>query len=376
MSSVKTTTVRSNGSSRSITRMLFSAWYRKTKSKDQAFAPECPVRFSLSQLQVATDNFRKRNYLGVCAFGSVYKGRLADGTLVSIQIHSQWKWKTLEPYTDLQFQTEFEMISLSTVHRNLLRLYGFCTTPTELLLIYPYMANRSVSSYLTERPTNVSRLDWRTRKHIALGSARGLSYLHDHCDPKIIHCNVNAENILLDEMFEAVVGGFILSKLTDHNVTDMASSVRRHTVGHIAPEYLSTGKMTEKTDVFAYGVTLLELITGHTAFVLARLANDDDLMLLDWVKGLLKVKKLERLVDPALKKKYVEEEVEQLIQIALLCTQNSALGRPRMSEVVSLLEGDGLAEKWDEWHKVDEELQKEEELALHLTSDSTDESNS
>lgn len=125
-------------------------------------------------------------------------------------------------------------------------------------------------------------LDWPTRKRISLGAARGLSYLHDHCDPKIIHRDVKAANILLDEEFEAVVGDFGLAKLMDYKDTHVTTAVRG-TIGHIAPEYLSTGKSSEKTDVFGFGIMLLELITGQRAFDLARLANDDDVMLLDWV---------------------------------------------------------------------------------------------
>lgn len=106
--------------------------------------------------------------------------------------------------------------------------------------------------------------------------------MHDHCDPKIIHRDVKAANILLDEEFEAVVGDFGLAKLMDYKDTHVTTAVRG-TIGHIAPEYLSTGKSSEKTDVFGYGVMLLELITGQRAFDLARLANDDDVMLLDWV---------------------------------------------------------------------------------------------
>ena len=135
-----------------------------------------------------------------------------------------------------------------------------------------------------ERPENQPPLSWEIRKRIALGAARGLAYLHDHCDPKIIHRDVKAANILLDEEFEAVVGDFGLAKLMDYKDTHVTTAVRG-TIGHIAPEYLSTGKSSEKTDVFGYGVMLLELITGQRAFDLARLANDDDVMLLDWVCG-------------------------------------------------------------------------------------------
>lgn len=134
-----------------------------------------------------------------------------------------------------------------------------------------------------ERVDGEPALSWRTRKLIALGAARGLSYLHDHCDPKIIHRDVKAANILLDEEFEAVVGDFGLAKLMDYKDTHVTTAVRG-TIGHIAPEYLSTGKSSEKTDVFGFGIMLLELITGQRAFDLARLANDDDVMLLDWVR--------------------------------------------------------------------------------------------
>ncbi|CAK9141071.1 unnamed protein product [Ilex paraguariensis] len=241
------------------------------------------------------------------------------------------------------------MISMA-VHRNLLRLRGFCMTPTERVLFHPFMVNGSVASCLRERGESQPPLDWPIRKRIALGAARGLSYLHDHCDPKIIHRDVKAANILLDEEFEAVVGDFGLAKLMDYKDTHVTTSVRR-TIGHIAPEYLSTGRASEKTDVFGYGVMLLELINGRSAFDLARLANDDDFMLFDWVKGLLKEKKLETLVDANLHGYYVDEEVEQLMQVALLCTQTSPMERPKMSDVVRMLEGDGLAERWKAWQK-------------------------
>ncbi|KHN00710.1 Somatic embryogenesis receptor kinase 1 [Glycine soja] len=348
------------------------AWWRRRKPQEFFFdvpAEEDPEvhlgqlkRFSLRELQVATDTFSNKNILGRGGFGKVYKGRLTDGSLVAVKRLKEER----TPGGELQFQTEVEMISMA-VHRNLLRLRGFCMTPTERLLVYPYMANGSVASCLRERPAHQQPLDWPTRKRIALGSARGLSYLHDHCDPKIIHRDVKAANILLDEEFEAVVGDFGLAKLMDYKDTHVTTAVRG-TIGHIAPEYLSTGKSSEKTDVFGYGIMLLELITGQRAFDLARLANDDDVMLLDWVKGLLKEKKLEMLVDPDLHSNYIDAEVEQLIQVALLCSQGSPMDRPKMSEVVRMLEGDGLAERWDEWQKV-EVLRQEVELAPHPNSD-------
>ncbi|KAM0909968.1 hypothetical protein ACQ4PT_014467 [Festuca glaucescens] len=355
------------------------AYWRRRKPEEHFFdvpAEEDPEvhlgqlkRFSLRELQVATDTFSNKNILGRGGFGKVYKGRLTDGTLVAVKRLKEER----TPGGELQFQTEVEMISMA-VHRNLLRLRGFCMTPTERLLVYPYMANGSVASRLRERGPAELPLEWQTRRTIALGSARGLSYLHDHCDPKIIHRDVKAANILLDEDFEAVVGDFGLAKLMDYKDTHVTTAVRG-TIGHIAPEYLSTGKSSEKTDVFGYGIMLLELITGQRAFDLARLANDDDVMLLDWVKGLLKERRLEMLVDPDLLTNYIDVEVESLIQVALLCTQGSPSERPKMSEVVRMLEGDGLAERWEEWQKV-EVVRQEVEMGPHRNSewivDSTD----
>ncbi|XVF67170.1 hypothetical protein PTKIN_Ptkin10aG0099100 [Pterospermum kingtungense] len=182
-----------------------------------------------------------------------------------------------------------------------------------------------------------------------------------------------AANILLDEKFEAVVGDFGLAKLMNYKDTHVTTVVRG-TIGHIAPEYLSTGKSSEKTDVFGYGVLLLELITAQKVSDIARLAENDDLMLLDWlsmgmlkfqVKGLLKEGRLEMLVDSNLQGNYKDEEVEQLMQVALLCT----MCRPKMSEVVRMLEGTGsLAENWHQ-------LQKEEMLRQEFNHNNNENDN-
>ncbi|XP_073151992.1 BRASSINOSTEROID INSENSITIVE 1-associated receptor kinase 1-like isoform X2 [Henckelia pumila] len=339
------------------------AWYRRRKPENHFFDVPAGVhlaqlqRFSLRELQVASHNFSEKNILGKGGFGNVYKGRLADGCLVAIKRLKEDRTQSVE----LQFRTEVEIMAIA-VHRNLLCLRGFCMTSTQRLLVYPYMANGNVASCLRERPESQAQLDWHMRKRIALGSARGLAYLHDHCDLKIIHRNVKAANVLLDDDFEPVVSGFGLAKLMDGKDSHVTTAVCG-TIGHIAPEYLSNGNCSLKADVFGYGVMLLEFVTGQRALDLARLAGDDDLMLLDWVREVFKEKKLETLVDADLGGNYVEEEVEELIQVALLCTQSSPSERPKMSEVVRMLEGDGLAERWEEWHK--EEMFRQEFNRMH-----------
>ncbi|TYJ10629.1 hypothetical protein E1A91_A11G220400v1 [Gossypium mustelinum] len=304
-------------------------------------------RFAWRELQLATDNFSEKNILGQGGFGKVYKGVLSDNTKVAVKRLTDFE----SPGGDAAFQREVEMISVA-VHRNLLRLIGFCTTPTERLLVYPFMQNLSVAYRLRELKPGEPVLAWPTRKRIALGAARGLEYLHEHCNPKIIHRDVKAANVLLDEDFEAVVGDFGLAKLVDVRRTNVTTQVRG-TMGHIAPEYLSTGKSSERTDVFGYGIMLLELVTGQRAIDFSRLEDEDDVLLLDHVKKLEREKMLDAIVDRNLNKNYIMQEVEAMIQVALLCTQSSPEDRPAMSEVVRMLEGEGLAERWEEWQHVE-----------------------
>ncbi|KAL0927965.1 hypothetical protein M5K25_002193 [Dendrobium thyrsiflorum] len=303
-------------------------------------------RYSFKELRIATNHFDPKNILGKGGYGIVYKGCLRDGTLVAV--------KRLKDYNalggEIQFQTEVEMISLA-VHRNLLRLYGFCMTENERLLVYPYMPNGSVSSQLREHIHGRPALGWSRRKGIALGTARGLLYLHEQCEPKIIHRDVKAANILLDEDFEAIVGDFGLAKLLDHQESHVTTAVRG-TVGHIAPEYLSTGQSSEKTDVFGFGILLLELITGQKAVDFGRAANQKG-AILDWVKKLHQDSTLNMMVDKDLKNNYDMVELEEMVQVALLCTQYNPTRRPKMSEVVRMLEGDGLAERWEASLKLD-----------------------
>ncbi|CAN1326212.1 Probable LRR receptor-like serine/threonine-protein kinase At2g23950 [Linum perenne] len=296
--------------------------------------------FSFRELQIATNSFSSKNILGAGGFGNVYKGKLGDGSTVAV--------KRLKDLTgssgESQFRTELEMISLA-VHRNLLRLVGYCATANERLLVYPYMSNGSVASRLRGKPA----LDWNARKRIAIGAARGLLYLHEQCDPKIIHRDVKAANVLLDDYCEAVVGDFGLAKLLDHADSHVTTAVRG-TVGHIAPEYLSTGQSSEKTDVFGFGILLIELITGMRALEFGKSVNQKGAML-EWVKKIQKEKREEELVDRELRSSsYDRIEVGEMLQVAVLCTQYLPAHRPKMSEVVRMLEGDGLAEKWAASH--------------------------
>ncbi|KAL6877500.1 hypothetical protein ACP4OV_012715 [Aristida adscensionis] len=324
-------------------------------------------RFAWRELQIATDNFNGKNVLGQGGFGKVYKGVLPDGTVIAVKRLTDYE----SPAGESAFLREVELISVA-VHRNLLRLIGFCTTQTERLLVYPFMPNLSVAYRLRDLKAGEPILDWPARKRVAIGTARGLEYLHEHCNPKIIHRDVKAANVLLDEDLEPVVGDFGLAKLVDVQKTSVTTQVRG-TMGHIAPEYLSTGKSSERTDVFGYGIMLLELVTGQRAIDFSRLEDEDDVLLLDHVKKLQREGQLSSIVDCNINQNFDSEELEMMIQIALLCTQASPEDRPSMSEVVRMLEGEGLAERWEEWQQV-EVTRRQEYERMHYRFDWADDS--
>jgi len=171
---------------------------------------------------------------------------------------------------------------------------------------------------------------------IALGAARGLLYLHEQCNPKIIHRDVKAANILLDESFEAIVGDFGLAKLLDRQESHVTTAVRG-TIGHIAPEYLSTGQSSEKTDVYGFGILLLELITGPKTLSNGH-GQSQKGMILDWVRELKEEKKLDKLVDRDLRDSFDILELECSVDVIIQCTLTNPILRPKMSEVLHALE--------------------------------------
>uniref|UniRef100_A0ACD5W615 Uncharacterized protein n=1 Tax=Avena sativa TaxID=4498 RepID=A0ACD5W615_AVESA len=296
-------------------------------------------RYTLKDIKEATNNFNPNNILGQGGFGIVYKAILYDGTIAAVK-----RLKEFVSAGEGQFHTEVEVISL-VVHRNLLSLIGVCSEDNERLLVYPYMLNGTVSSKLQAYVSGKPALDWPRRKKIALGTARGLAYLHEQCDPKIIHRDIKASNILLDEFLEAIVADFGLIKLLGQGESHVFSVIRG-TFGRIAPEYLMKGESSEKTDVFAYGLLLVELITGRKSFDM----HDDDHPngVVDWARELLEKDELSSFVDKRLLNNYNSAELKEMVQIALLCTMFSPAHRPRMSEIIRMLEGYGsVAERWE-----------------------------
>ncbi|KAG8067318.1 hypothetical protein GUJ93_ZPchr0005g14275 [Zizania palustris] len=299
-------------------------------------------QYMIKEMRKATNNFDRKNILGQGGFGVVYKGLLRDGTIVAVKRMKD----CISAGEEDQFHTEVEVISL-IVHPNLLHLTGFCATDNERLLVYPYMPNGTVSSKLQEFVGGKATLDWARRRRIALGTARGLVYLHEQCDPKIIHRDIKASNVLLDEHFEAVVADFGLAKLLDHGESHVITAVRG-TIGRIPPEYLMTGHSSEKTDVYGFGFLLVELITGRRSMELREHEYQKG-GILEWAKERLEEKRLDLFVDSRLRNEYDIGELEEMVQMALLCTMYSPDDRPSMAEIVRMLQGrDGsVAAKWE-----------------------------
>ncbi|XP_062200414.1 proline-rich receptor-like protein kinase PERK4 [Phragmites australis] len=294
--------------------------------------------FSYEELAAATSGFSSANMLGQGGFGYVYKGVLAgSGKEVAVK-----QLKSGSGQGEREFQAEVEIIS-RVHHRHLVSLVGYCIAGNQRMLVYEFVANNTLEHHLYGKGVPV--MDWPTRMKIALGSAKGLAYLHEDCHPRIIHRDIKAANILLDNNFEAMVADFGLAKLTTDTNTHVSTRVMG-TFGYLAPEYASSGKLTDRSDVFSFGVMLLELITGRRPIDTTNFTEDT---LVDWARPLLGralagETGFGELVDERLEGDYSAVEVERMAACAAASTRHSARRRPKMSQIVRALEGDASLE--------------------------------
>nr|AMM43084.1 LRR-RLK [Vernicia montana] len=288
--------------------------------------------FTLKQIKAATNNFDPANKIGEGGFGPVFKGLLSDGTIIAVkQLSSKSKQGNRE------FVNEIGMIS-ALQHPHLVKLYGCCIEGNQLLLVYEYMENNSLARALFGPEEHQLNLDWSTRHKICVGIARGLAFLHEESRLKIVHRDIKATNVLLDKYLNSKISDFGLAKLDEEENTHISTRVAG-TFGYMAPEYAMRGYLTDKADVYSFGIVALEIVSGRCNTSNRSNMKEECFYLLDWACVLKEKGNLLELVDPKLGKNYNKEQVMTMINVALLCTNVSPVVRPAMSSVVSMLEG-------------------------------------
>ncbi|KAA8536890.1 hypothetical protein F0562_029368 [Nyssa sinensis] len=286
--------------------------------------------FTYKELEVATDGFSESNVIGNGGFGVVYRGVLSDGTVAAIKM-LQREGKQGER----AFRIEVDL--LSRLHSPyLVELLGYCADQHHRLLIFEYMPNGTLQHHLHPFRNQPQPLNWGIRLRIALDCARALEFLHEHSNPSVIHRDFKCSNILLDQNFKAKVSDFGLAKTGSDKINGQISTRVLGTTGYLAPEYASTGKLTTKSDVYSYGVVLLELLTGRVPIDTKRPPGEH--VLVSWaLPRLTNREKVVEMVDPTLQGQYSKKDLIQVAAIAAVCVQPEADYRPLMTDVVQSL---------------------------------------
>ncbi|WCJ44715.1 Protein kinase superfamily protein [Euphorbia peplus] len=287
--------------------------------------------FTFRELATATSNFRETNLLGEGGFGKVYKGRLDSGQVVAVK---QLNQDGIQGYQE--FIVEVLMLSLLH-HPNLVTLIGYCTAGDQRLLVYEYMKMGSLENHLFDLEPDMEPLSWSRRMKIAVGAARGLEYLHCKANPPVIYRDLKAANILLDSDFNTKLSDFGLAKLGPVGEKTHVSTRVMGTYGYCAPEYAMSGKLTVKSDIYSFGVVMLELITGRRVIDPNRKRGEQNLVA--WSRPFLKdQKKFCQLVDPRLQGHYPKRCLNYAIAVAVMCLNEEAHFRPLIGDIVVALE--------------------------------------
>ncbi|XP_077213847.1 proline-rich receptor-like protein kinase PERK2 isoform X1 [Tasmannia lanceolata] len=281
------------------------------------------MKFELSEIQAATSDFSKENLVGEGGFGRVYKGRLIDGQVIAAQLRKE---ESGQGYTE--FRSEVHVLSLAR-HKNIVMLLGYCSEENHTILVYEYICNKSLESHLFSKPGTV--LEWHQRHAIAIGTAKGLRFLHEECrGGPIIHRDLRPSNILLTHDFVPMLGDVGLAKW---KTTDDWTRTR-----YLSPEYAENGIVSVRTDVYAFGIVLLQLISGRKVVDVNREGQDQ--YLLQWAEPLIERLALRELIDPCIGESSDTYELYHMAIASYLCVRRNPEMRPSMDEVVRLLEGE------------------------------------
>ncbi|CAN0865058.1 Nodulation receptor kinase [Linum grandiflorum] len=284
--------------------------------------------FTLNYIGHATQKYK--TLIGEGGFGAVYRGTLPDGTEVAVKVRSSTSTQGTK-----EFENELNLLS-AIQHENLVRLLGYCSENDQQILVYPFMSNGSLQDRLYGEAAKRKTLDWPTRLSIALGAARGLTYLHTFAERCVIHRDVKSSNILLDHSMNAKVADFGFSKYAPQEGDSGVSLEVRGTAGYLDPEYYSTQHLTAKSDVFSFGVVLLEIISGREPLNIQRPRNEWSLV--EWAKPYIRESRIDEIVDPGVKGLYHAEAMWRVVEVALACIETSSAYRPCMSDIVRELE--------------------------------------
>ncbi|KAL8545196.1 hypothetical protein ACS0TY_005404 [Phlomoides rotata] len=285
--------------------------------------------FSLAEVEKATEKFSLKKVLGEGGFGRVYHGIMQDGSEVAVKLLTKDNQNG-----DREFIAEIEMLS-RLHHRNLVKLIGICIEQHTRCLVYELIRNGSVESHLHGPDKSRGPLDWDARLKIALGAARGLAYLHEDSNPRVIHRDFKASNVLLEDDFTPKVSDFGLAREATEGSHHISTRVMG-TFGYVAPEYAMTGHLLVKSDVYSYGVVLLELLSGRKPVDMSQPPGQENLV--TWARPLLANREgLEQLVDPSLDGTYDFDDMAKVAAIASMCVHPEVTQRPFMGEVVQAL---------------------------------------
>ncbi|XP_065637644.1 cysteine-rich receptor-like protein kinase 43 isoform X1 [Quercus suber] len=290
------------------------------------------IFFELRALQIATNFFSELNKLGHGGFGPVYKGLMPNGQEVAV------KKLSLESRQGRREFTNEVKLLLKLQHKNLVTLFGCCAEGPEKMLIYEYLPNKSLDYFLFDKEKSAS-LDWPTRFQIVTGIMRGLQYLHEEAPLRVIHRDIKASNILLDEHLNPKISGFGLARLFPGDDTHVNTFRISGTHGYMAPEYRMHGYLSVKTDVFSYGVLVLEIVSGRKNYDTKLSSEKQDLLNYTWM--LYQAGRTLELIDPTVAK-YNSDEAAMCIQLGLLCCQQSVAERPDMNAVHLMLSSDSF----------------------------------